>query len=130
MPSDVGDEATRSADDGSSSLPAAARAAAVAVALSSISSLVALALLIQVRLLLRLGSNLDLPPSMSKGLNPQWGPSQVACQVEDLDGNDFALLCTDGVMLSIVVVTGLSIIVRVRAPFPPPHHVCAAATSD
>ncbi|GAA5864549.1 hypothetical protein JCM3774_005162 [Rhodotorula dairenensis] len=82
MPYDVDDDASLASGNDAPLTVVPARAAAIAVALSSISSLVALALVIQ-----------------------------VACAADkDLDGNDFALLCTDAVMLSIMIVTGLTII--------------------
>ncbi|GAA5980098.1 hypothetical protein JCM10908_001534 [Rhodotorula pacifica] len=58
-----------------------ARAAVIAMALSTISSVVALGMVIE-----------------------------VACEVDGLDGNDFALVNLDAVMLAIMTVTGISVI--------------------
>lgn len=76
----------------------------VAIALSSISSSVALILVIEVSSLLPFSRRPD---------NKLTGQStQVAFEVEHLDGNDMGLLLVDGVMLAIMIATGFAVIVR------------------
>lgn len=87
-----------------------ARAAAVAMALSSIASTVSLVLVIKVCKPCRRSPR----PSelIARSL-------QVICAVADLDGNGFALVTIDGVLLACVVVTGIVIIVcRLHATRP------------